>query len=171
MMRIYNAAQHPACLDGRHTETETREEFQATFWSHHKDHARDWCTFAEFCEYYTDVSALIESDDYFIKVVIGSWSLDSRKATDLQVRPRPDEAFNARPKNQGQQMYFSGQENNQNCLLPSSRYYQGRSPPQRKSIAYSPPRRDGFQYKETPGQSSADFNLHNNNPVYAQHVT
>lgn len=83
MMRIYNAAEHPACLDGRHTEEETREEFSATFMSHHKDHARDWCTFGEFAEYYTDVSALIESDDYFIDVVRGTWSLERRQATDL----------------------------------------------------------------------------------------
>jgi Ca2+-binding EF-hand superfamily protein len=40
----------------------------------------------------------------------------------------------------------------------------------RKSIAYSPPRRDGFPYQETTGQTSSDFNLHNNNSIYQAHV-
>lgn len=141
MMRIYNPAGHPAVLDGRHTEEEAQEEFASTFYTHHSDLAREWCTFAEFCEYYTDVSALVESDEYFMRLMQGTWTLDARGPTqELQERPRPEQPYNQRPKNHGQQVYFSGQENNQNCMLPSTRYYQGRSSPVRKSIAYSPPR-------------------------------
>lgn len=62
MMACYNAVGHPAVTDGRHTAEEAQEEFYATFEAHHKDEAREWCTFEEFADYYTDVSALIESD-------------------------------------------------------------------------------------------------------------
>lgn len=55
-------------------------------------------------------------------------------------------------------------------MLPASRYYQGRQSPVRKSIAYSPPRRDGFPFTEVPGQSSNDFNLFNNNDKFQQHA-
>ena len=89
MCKVYNASGHPAVIDGRHSEQEALEEFQSTFWSKHKDHARDWCTYKEFADYYEDVSALIKSDDYFIQLMQGTWTLDRRGATDLQQRPRP----------------------------------------------------------------------------------
>ena len=66
MFRSYCAEAHPAVQDGRHTAEEAFEEFEGTFLYKHKDSANpDWCTWLEFKEYYTDVSATIKSDDYF----------------------------------------------------------------------------------------------------------
>lgn len=84
MMQCYNAKGHPAVQDGRHTEEEALEEFQATFEAHHKDEAREWCTLEEFADYYTDVSALIESDAYFVQLMAGTWSLNRRAPSGLQ---------------------------------------------------------------------------------------
>ena len=65
----------------------------------HKDSANpDWCTWLEFVEYYADVSTTIQSDDYFCKLLHNTWSLERRGATDLQERPMPEAAYNARPK-------------------------------------------------------------------------
>lgn len=55
-------------------------------------------------------------------------------------------------------------------ITPSQRYYENRYSPIRKSLAYSPPRRDGFPYKETPGMTSNDMPLKNNNTIYQNFV-
>jgi hypothetical protein len=98
-----------------------------------------------------------------------TWNLEARAAVEPSSQPRAKSAFNMRPKNHGGAKYFSGAENNDNTILPSqtssTTYYRGRQSQIRKSIAYSPPRKD-FLYKETPGQSSTDFVLHNNNEKY-----
>ena len=55
---------------------------------------------------------------------------------------------------------------------PTTRYYENRHSPIRKSLNYqSPPRKDGFQYKETPGQTSVDMPLKNNNKIYDSFVS
>jgi hypothetical protein len=149
---------------------EAQEEFEGTFMYKHQESAHpDWCTWPEFKDYYGDVSATIQSDEYFEKLITQTWSLDKKLENENREREPPKEAFNPRPRNHGA-VYFSGQENNDNTLLPSTRYYQNRTSPQRKSIAYSPPRRDGFPFKETTNQSSADFSLHNNNEAFEKHV-
>jgi len=163
ILRQYNAKGDPSVEDGRHTAQEAFDHFNETFHSHHKEEAREWCTFKEFVEYYTDWSALIESDSYFLKLVTQTWNLPKRSAPQNK---RPSSAYNLRPRNRGGATYFSGAENNADLILPSTRYYRGRQSPIRKSIAYCPPRRDGYSFKETPGQSSNDFTLHNNNEVY-----
>ena len=32
-------------------------------------------TFEEFCDYYADVSASIDDDDYFAEMMVGAWKL------------------------------------------------------------------------------------------------
>ena len=52
----------PSVQDGRHTAEEAFEHFKSTFLAQHSEEHREWCTQREFVEYYTDWSALIESD-------------------------------------------------------------------------------------------------------------
>ena len=97
---------------------------------------------------------------------MSTWSLDKPAAGDVQ-KQRPLSSYNTRPKNHGEPKYFSGKESSDNNIIkPVTSYYEDRHPQIRKSIAYSPPRRDGFPFKETPGQSSENFPLHNHNKIY-----
>lgn len=92
----------------------------------------------------------------------GCWSLEGPAAGDCKEQ-RPLSAYNFRPKNHGNQRFFSGLESKENTIGTSTRYYDERQSSIRKSMAYSPPRKDGFAYKETPGQTSSDMPLKNNN--------
>lgn len=58
----YDASGDPSVQDGRHTVEEAFEHFKSTFLAQHSQERREWCTQREFFEYYTDWSALIESD-------------------------------------------------------------------------------------------------------------
>lgn len=99
MMRQYNPSADPSVQDGRHTAQEAFDHFKETFNAHHKEEAREWCTFHEFAEFYTDWSALIESDNYFLKLINGTWNLEKR-GTAIKNK-RPSSAYNLRPKNHG----------------------------------------------------------------------
>jgi len=113
-------------------------------------------------DYYTNVSSVIESDDFFSQLLTSTWSLEQE---DKQQRPLT--SYNQRPQNFGGVTQQFGQESKENSTItPSNRYYDERCSPIRKSIAYSPPRKDGYPYKETPGQSSQEMPLKNNNTLY-----
>ena len=58
----YNTSQHPDFLSGRKSSEEILREFM-TVWETHK---RDGIvTIEEFEDYYKDISASIDNDDYF----------------------------------------------------------------------------------------------------------
>lgn len=63
--KTYNAEQHPAVLEGRKTERQVLEEFLSTFEMHQGDKPDGKVTPEEFIEYYTNVSASIDNDEYF----------------------------------------------------------------------------------------------------------
>ena len=62
---VYSAKRHPAVLDGRKTERQVLEEFLQTFEMHLSDKPDGIVTMDEFVEYYTNVSASIDDDEYF----------------------------------------------------------------------------------------------------------
>ena len=62
---VYNASKHPAVLEGRKTERQVLEEFLSTFEMHLSGVSDGKVTREEFIEYYTNISASIDNEDYF----------------------------------------------------------------------------------------------------------
>lgn len=70
--KIYDASQHPDVLQGRKTPEQVFREFMTLWDTQDKDGI---VTFAEFCDYYSDVSASIDRDDYFALMMTNAWKL------------------------------------------------------------------------------------------------
>jgi len=68
----YNADKHPDVISGKRTTTEVLREFLDTFDSAEKDGK---ITPAEFLEYYSNVSASIDNDDYFELMMRNAWHI------------------------------------------------------------------------------------------------
>ena len=98
--RFYNAAQHPDVKAGRKTEDDVLDEFLETFETHHSlegcmDHQ---VTKDEFNEYYTNVSASIDNDQYFELMMNNAWKLSeppayTKKAAWSNKQEDPQEQF------------------------------------------------------------------------------
>jgi calcyphosin len=58
----YDTSFHPDCQSGRKTSQEVLKEFMGVWETHKKDGI---VTIEEFEDYYKDMSATIDSDDYF----------------------------------------------------------------------------------------------------------
>ena len=75
---VYNAKNHPEVKSGKRTEDEILGEFLETFEMHHnlKNGVRDQnVTHEEFQEYYNNVSANIDNDQYFELMIINGFKL------------------------------------------------------------------------------------------------
>jgi Ca2+-binding EF-hand superfamily protein len=73
IMEIYDASFHPDFASGRKTKEEVLREFMTIWETHKKDGI---VTMAEFEDYYKDVSASIDSDDYFELMIRNAWHID-----------------------------------------------------------------------------------------------
>lgn len=75
----YNASKHPDVVSGKKTVDQVLVEFLETFETHHNllnGTASDGSvTLDEFVEYYKNISASIDNDDYFALVMNNSWNL------------------------------------------------------------------------------------------------
>ena len=78
---VYNAKFHPEVKAGKKTEEEVLFEFLDTFELHHsiknpseKDRK---INFKEFIEYYNNVSASIDNDQYFELMMTNAWNLNN----------------------------------------------------------------------------------------------
>src|SRR3569833_2815371 len=76
---VYNARNHPEVKSGKKTEDDILGEFLETFEQHHalsgkgiKDRS---VTPEEFIEYYNNVSASVDNDQYFELMMINAWKL------------------------------------------------------------------------------------------------
>jgi Ca2+-binding EF-hand superfamily protein len=82
---VYNASKHPDVLSGKKTEDEILGDFLETFESHHNLHANrrndQTVTFEEFLEYYNNISASVDSDEYFELMMNNAWNLDKKRVT------------------------------------------------------------------------------------------
>jgi len=78
----YNAKDHPDVKAGKKTEEEILSEFLDTFELHHSlKHPEDKdrkITLKEFEEYYTNVGATIENDQYFELMITNAWNLNDK---------------------------------------------------------------------------------------------
>jgi Ca2+-binding EF-hand superfamily protein len=82
---VYSASKHPDVISGKKTEQQILQEFLETFETAHNmrnneapDHV---VTKEEFEEYYNNVSASIDRDDYFETMMNSAWNLDGAKVT------------------------------------------------------------------------------------------
>ena len=76
---LYNASHHPDVRDKKKTEEEVLSDFLDTFEIHysilHPGEYNKRVNFAEFCEYYNNVSVNIDSDEYFELMIRNAWKL------------------------------------------------------------------------------------------------
>jgi hypothetical protein len=82
---VYNAKFHPDVKSGKRSEDEILGEFLETFETHHNTMyggRRDQTvTKEEFEEYYNNISASIDNDEYFELMMNSAWNLDGSKVT------------------------------------------------------------------------------------------
>lgn len=82
---VYNASKHPDVLSGKKTDTQVFNEFLETFETHHNimngAQADGQITLDEFIEYYTNISASIDNDEYFALMMNNSWNLSGDSNT------------------------------------------------------------------------------------------
>jgi len=69
----YNAKKHPEVIAGKKTEDEVLAEFLNTFDSRHPDGI---VTKEEFEHYYADMSASVDTDDYWAAMMQSAWKLE-----------------------------------------------------------------------------------------------
>lgn len=70
--RIYDVSQHPDVKDGKKTPEQAYREFMSMWDTQVADGI---VTFDEFCDYFRDVSASIDTDDYFAFMMTQAWKL------------------------------------------------------------------------------------------------
>ena len=82
---VYNAKFHPDVKSGKRTEDDVLGEFLETFETHHsirsgneKDRS---VTKDEWEEYYNNISASIDTDEYFELMMNSAWNLDNSRIT------------------------------------------------------------------------------------------
>merc|ERR1719460_989310 len=82
---VYTADKHPDVQAGKKTEQQILQEFLETFETAHNmrnNNAPDHVvTKEEFEEYYNNVSASIDRDDYFETMMNSAWNLDGKRVT------------------------------------------------------------------------------------------
>ena len=79
---VYNAKSHPDVRSGKRTEEEILSEFLDTFKMHFSlldRKARDQnLTQEEFMDYYRNVGASIDNDEYFKLMMTNAWNLEQK---------------------------------------------------------------------------------------------
>lgn len=71
--KVYDASQHPDVIDGKKTPDQIFMEFMSMWDTQEKDGI---VTFDEFCQYYGDVSASVDTDEYFAVMMQNAWKLN-----------------------------------------------------------------------------------------------
>ena len=82
---VYNAKNHPDVKQGNKTEQEVIQDFLETFEVHRtlskgdaKSKKDGNVTLNEFMDYYSNVSASIDDDEYFKLMITNAWNLDKK---------------------------------------------------------------------------------------------
>lgn len=71
--KLYDPSKNPDVVAGRKTPVEVYREFMSLWDTQIADGI---VTFDEFCDYYRDVSASIDRDDYFAFMMQQAWKID-----------------------------------------------------------------------------------------------
>ena len=81
---VYDAKKHPDVISGKKSEDDILGEFLETFEAHHNNSTGGkndrTVTKAEFLEYYNNVSASVDNDEYFELMMNNAWKLGERPA-------------------------------------------------------------------------------------------
>jgi Ca2+-binding EF-hand superfamily protein len=79
---VYNASKHPDVLSGKKNEDQILQEFLETFETAHSMRNNNTpnyvVTTEEFTEYYNNISASIDDDQYFALMITNAWKLDAQ---------------------------------------------------------------------------------------------
>jgi Ca2+-binding EF-hand superfamily protein len=144
ILGVYDATKHPAVIEGRKTEEQILGEFLETFETHHnimnEDENDQMITLDEWVEYYTNISASIDDDEYFFMMMNNAWNLsgsaDSYKKFGKGWAGEEDNASYTRTNRPptGNPTLRSGMESSDGPFHTLDKYYSGNSP-QRKSLA------------------------------------
>ena len=82
---VYSGAKHPDVLSGRRSEQQVLQEWLETFETAHSMRVGGTndsvITLDEWTEYYCNVSASIDRDDYFALMMNNAWNLDGKRVT------------------------------------------------------------------------------------------
>lgn len=70
--KLYDAGSHPDVVSGRRSQEQVFFEFMSMWDTQKRDGI---VTFDEFCDYYADISAGIDSDEYFSGMINSAWKL------------------------------------------------------------------------------------------------
>lgn len=70
--KLFDASQHPDVAQGRKSVEQVFFEFMSMWDTQQRDGI---VTFDEFCDYYADISAGIDDDEYFTAVIKSAWKL------------------------------------------------------------------------------------------------
>ena len=85
--KSYNARAHPDVRAGKKTEEEVLHEFLETFEAHramnsstdqYSKQGDGQITLNEFYDYYSNVSASVDNDEYFQLMITNAWNLNNR---------------------------------------------------------------------------------------------
>lgn len=80
---VYSGAYHPDVISKKKSEDQILKEFLETFETHHNMRTNDApdhvVTKEEWAEYYNNVSASIDRDDYFALMMNNAWNLDGKR--------------------------------------------------------------------------------------------
>jgi len=71
--QLYDASKHPEVHANRKSERAVFMEFMSLWDTQEQDGI---VTFDEFCQYYSDISCLVESDEEFCAIICAAWKLD-----------------------------------------------------------------------------------------------
>ena len=76
---VYSTAKHPDVISGKKSSDQVLVEFLETFEMHHNimsgEAADGSVTLDEFIEYYTNISASLDNDEYFAIMMNNAWNL------------------------------------------------------------------------------------------------
>lgn len=85
--QLYNAREHPDVKSGKKTADEILQDFVETFEAHRATASNDGIskkgdgkvTLNEFIDYYSNVSASIDNDEYFQLMIVNAWNLNNKQ--------------------------------------------------------------------------------------------
>jgi len=185
---VYNTSKHPDVISGKKSRDQVLVEFLETFEMHHNvmhgTQADGMITLEEFIEYYTNISASLDNDEYFALMMNNSWNLsgdanpykkqekgwsNASPEKKNQFAGEPHKGYNKGADSNKMVVQRSGMMSGENPLSTTTRYYNNPydSKRQTPSVAnnnrnYGEPERG---YYQRTGEESK------NNPFYAQEAT
>ena len=127
---VYNGSKHPDVISGRKTDDQILVEFLETFEAHHnlktgREHDSS-VDIEEWTEYYTNINASIDNDEYFALMMNNSWNLKGDASTykkygkgwsGEEAKPKPV------PRQPPEPVQRSGQMSQDNPLVNTHQYF------------------------------------------------